>query len=104
MKPMLIVLSIVALTASAICFPWIFAARASSNLVLQAVNMKSCVNRYNYLLNGAKAALIKGDRVTSVQLLEQAENLIAGCPALQDGSSRPITLLALNTGDSLRVN
>jgi hypothetical protein len=104
MKPTLILLALVSLASSAICLPRIATKRGSSNVVIQPATIRSCVDRYNDLLEGAKAALIKGDRVASVELLQQAENVIPGCPALQDGTMSQTALLALNTRFTRAVN
>jgi hypothetical protein len=95
MKSTLITLAFVSLAAFAIAFPRIVPARASSNRGIEPVRTGSCVDRYNSLLKSAKAALTAGDRAGAVDQLEQAESVIPGCPALQDGSARQGALLSL---------
>jgi hypothetical protein len=92
MKPILIILAFISLAGLAIAFPRIVPARASSNPGAEPISTKSCVERYNSLLKNAKTALTAGDRAATVDLLEQAKQMLPACPALQDGPS-PHTLL-----------
>jgi hypothetical protein len=73
------------------CLP---ADRASTSVVKSGtapVSTESCVDRYNSLLKNAKTALTAGNRAATVDLLEQAKQMLPACPALQDGPS-PHTL------------
>lgn len=94
MKAMLIAFAFGSLAAVAIWLSGIFAARPCSHLLIPPASFGTCVDRYDYLLAGAKAALIRGDRASTVQLLEQAEKIIPACPALQDGVPAETALLA----------
>jgi hypothetical protein len=47
------------------------------------------------LLIGAKRALAAGDRDTTIDLLQQAKNLIPACPALQNGQLSVATTVSL---------
>jgi hypothetical protein len=93
MKPILILLAFISLAGVAIAFLRIVPARASSNPGAARVSTESCVDRYNSLLKNAKTALTAGDRAATVDLLEQAKQMLPGCPALQDGASPPTVLL-----------
>jgi hypothetical protein len=95
MKSTSITLAFISLAAFVIAFPRIVPARASSNRGVEPVQAVTCIDRYNSLLKNAKTALIAGDRAGAVGLLEQAEGVIPGCPALQDGSARQAALLSL---------
>jgi hypothetical protein len=88
-------LAFVSLAAFAIALPRIVPARGSSNTGVEPVQAGTCIDRYNSLLKNAKTALIAGDRAGAVNLLEQAESVIPGCPALQDGSARQASPLSL---------
>jgi len=93
MKPTLIILAFISLAGLAIAFPRIVPARASSNPGAKPVSTGSCVDRYNSLLKNAKTALTAGDRAATVDLLEQAKQMLPACPALQNGASPPTVLL-----------
>jgi hypothetical protein len=93
MKPTLIILAFISLAALAIAFPRIVPARASSNPGAEPVSTESCVDRYNSLLKNAKTALTAGDRAATVDLLEQAKQMLPACPALQDGAAPRTVLL-----------
>jgi hypothetical protein len=96
MKLTLVVLSFISLAGLAIFVARILPARASSNPRSEPVAAESCMDRYNYLVKSAKAALIAGDRAATVNLLSQAERIIPSCPALQDGASPQAAMLSLN--------
>ena len=85
MKPFLVVLALVSLGGLVLALAWTVPARASSNSGVEPVPAQTCVDRYNSLLKGAKGALAAGDRSRTVDLLQQAKNLIPACPALQNG-------------------
>lgn len=87
MKPVLFVLALLSLVSLASGLTHVIPARASSNSTVEPVNEGSCVDRYNSLLNSAKATLSAGDRATTVQLLERAKTLIPACRGLQDVDS-----------------
>jgi hypothetical protein len=95
MKATLVVLALVSVAGLAIFSPRILTARTASNPGIQPATVSSCVDRYNSLLKDAKGALVKGDRATTVDLLEQAERLIPDCPALRDAASPNAILLSL---------
>lgn len=99
MKPIFVFFAFVSLALIAVILPRILPARASSSgeLQIEPATAMSCVNRYNSLLKRGKEALIAGDRAGTVHLLLQAKRMLASCPALQDGSSRQATALALGT-------
>ena len=97
MKPFLIVLAFISLAAFAIILLRLVPARASSNSGIEPVRAGTCVDHYNSLLKTAKAALIAGDRATTLNLLEQAKHMIPACPGLRDGTSPETVLLSLNT-------
>ena len=87
MKPVLFALALLSLVGLASGLTHVVPARASSNSTVEPVSERSCVDRYNSLLNSAKAALSAGDRATTVHLLERAKTLIPACPGLQDVDS-----------------
>ena len=84
---------LVSLAGLAICFSGNLTPRESSKVVLPPAIVGSCVDRYDYLLIEAKAALMKDDRGASVELLKEAQNIIPRCPALQDGVPQQTALL-----------
>ena len=95
MKATLVVLALASVAGLAIFSPRLLTGRAASSPGIQPATAASCVDNYNSLLKGAKAALVKGDRATSVDLLDQAERIIPGCPALQNGASPKAILLSV---------
>jgi len=103
MKLALVLLALISLFALAIRFPRILPAGASSNPKPEPVAATSCIDRYNSLLESAKAALIAGDRATTAGLLEKAQRIIPFCPTLQDTGSSQASLLAENACDGARV-
>jgi|ERR1700730_11724019 hypothetical protein len=102
MKP-LVLLALISLLALAISVPRILPAGASSNPKPEPVTATSCVDRYNSLLESAKAALTAGDRATTTGLLEEAKRIIPFCPGLQDIGSPQTPLLAENACDGARI-
>jgi hypothetical protein len=95
MKPILVVLAFISLSGLALALPRTVPARASSNSGVEPVQTQTCVDRYNSLLKGAKGALAAGDRSRTVDLLQQAKNLIHACPALQSGQVPVATTVSL---------
>ena len=91
MKPLLAAVAIVSLAGFFLFSPRILTARATSNPGMRPVTTTSCVDRYNSLLKQAKSALAAGDRSTTIDLLQQAKELIPACPALKD---RPAPFVA----------
>ena len=100
MRSTLVVLALILLAGLAILSRRILTARAASGSGTQPVAATSCVDRYNGLLKNAKEALIAGDRSTTVGLLQEAQRVIAVCPALRDLGSPQISLFAENVRDS----
>ena len=103
MKLALVLLALISLLALAISVPRILPMGASSNPNPQPVAAASCVDRYNSLLESAKAALIAGDRATTAGLFEEAKRIIPFCPALQDIGSPQAPLFAENACNGARV-
>jgi hypothetical protein len=103
MKPILFAVAFVSLAALVFCFARAMPARASSNPRIELAAAGSCTDHYNSLLRAAKAALIAGDRATTVKLLEKAERIIPSCPALKDGASPQAALLSLNECDGTHI-
>lgn len=99
MKPTLIALALGSLAVVAIWFYAVITPAVSSNVVVPSAIAGSCVDRYDYLLTRAKAALIRGDRIASAEMLAQAEKIIPGCPALQNGDPQQTALLDLSNRD-----
>jgi len=95
MKPILAVLTVILLAGLALALPRTVPARASFNPVAEPASAGCCVDRYNSLLIGAKRALAAGDRNTTIDLLQQAKNLIPACPALQSGQLSVATTVSL---------
>ncbi len=95
MKPILVVLAFTSLAGLALALPRTVPARASSNSRVDPVQAQNCVDRYNSLVKAAKGALAAGDRSRTVDLLEQAKNLIPACPALQSGQLSVATTVSL---------
>jgi hypothetical protein len=95
MKPIFVVLAFISLAGLALALPRTVPARVSSNSAVEPVRAQSCVERYNSLLKGAKGALAAGDRSRTVDLLQQAKNLIPACPALQSGQLSVATTVSL---------
>lgn len=95
MKPILVILAVISAAGFAIIFVRLAPARAASNSAIERVRAVTCVERYNSLLKNAKAALITGDRASTLNLLEQAKHLMPTCPALRDGTSQENVLLSL---------
>lgn len=93
MKLALVLVALISLVALGMSSLRILPARAPSNLGAAPVAAGSCVDHYNSLLNDAKSALARGDRSTTVDLLQQAKNLILACPALQEVQSNTIVSL-----------
>jgi hypothetical protein len=93
MKPLLVILAFISLAGLAVAFPRIVPARASSNPGAEPVSTEPCVARYNSLLKNAKTALTAGDRAATVDLLEQAKQMLPACPALRDGPSLQTVVL-----------
>src|SRR6266851_2830171 len=102
MKPTLIILAFVSLAALAMSFTRNVPARASTNPGAEPVSDGSCVGHYNSLLKNAKTALTAGDRAATVDLLEQAKQMLPTCPALQEGTTPETVLLSLSTRDGVR--
>jgi hypothetical protein len=98
-----LVLAFISLAGFAIVFARLVPARASSNSGVEPVQAGSCVDRYNSLLKNAKSSLIRGDRVTTLDLLERAKLMMPACPALQDGPSPDTVMLSLGTCDGAGV-
>jgi hypothetical protein len=103
MKSILIVLAFISLAGFAIVFVRLVPARASSNPGIEPVRAGSCVDRYNSLLKNAKSSLIRGDRITTLNLLERAEHMMPACPALQNSPSPETVMLSLSTSDGAGV-
>ena len=95
MKTVLIVLAFVSLLGSALTLERTVPARASSNSAVDPVGAENCADRYNSLLKSAKGALAAGDRNTTIDLLQQAKDLIPKCRALQYGQLPIATTVAL---------
>lgn len=89
------ILPIVALTSFAI-LTFIAPLASPAQAAAKTVAGTSCVDRYNSLLKGAKAALIAGDRGRAVNLLEEAKRVLPVCPALREGSSPHQTMVSMN--------
>jgi hypothetical protein len=85
MKSLLALVAIASLAGLVLFSPRILTARAASNPGTRPVTATSCVDRYKSLLEQARSALAAGDRGTTVDLLQQAKELIPACPALKDG-------------------
>ena len=92
MKSALMALALVSVTAVGVWSSGIFTPRYLKQIAKPPIDVSSCEDHYDSLLAGAKAALIRGDRKTSAELLDRAANIIPGCPALQDG---PLPLMAV---------
>jgi hypothetical protein len=106
MKPSLIVLALISFAGLAIILMRLVptpAASRSSSFGVESVRTGTCVDRYNSILKNAKSALIAGDRVATLNLLEQAKHMIPACPALQDVASPETVLLSLNPCDGAAV-
>jgi hypothetical protein len=103
MKSTLLVLALISLVGFAIVFVRLVPARASSNSWVEPVQAGSCVDRYNSLLKNAKSALIAGDRATTLNLLEQAKDVMPTCPALQNNPSPDTVMLSLSNCDGAGV-
>jgi hypothetical protein len=97
------VLAFISLAGFAIVIIGLVPARASSNSGIESVRAGSCVDRYNSLLKNAKSSLIRGDRITTLNLLERAKHMMPACPALQDGPSPDAVMLSLGTCDGAGV-
>lgn len=95
MKLILVVLAFISLAGLALALPRTVPARVSSNSAVEPVRAQTCVDNYNSLLKSAKAALAVGDRNVTVDLLQQAKNLIPACPALQSGQLSVATTVSL---------
>ena len=55
------------------------------------------------MLKNAKTALTAGDRAATVDLLEQAKQMLPTCPALQEGTTPETVLLSLDTRGGMRA-
>ena len=95
MKPILLVLALISLGGLVLALARTVPARASSNSGVEPVQTQTRVDRYNSLLKGAKGALAAGARSSTVDLLQQAKNLIPACPALQSGQLSVATTVSL---------
>jgi hypothetical protein len=95
MKPILVVLTVISLAGLGLALARTVPARASSISGVEPVQAETCVDRYNSLLKGAKGALAAGDRSRTVDLLQQAKELIPACPALQSGQLSVATTVSL---------
>jgi len=98
-----LVLAFISLAGFAIVFVRLLPARASSNSGIESVRAGSCVDRYNSLLKNAKSSLIRGDRITTLNLLERAKHMMPACPALRNGPSPDTVMLSLGTCDGAGV-
>jgi hypothetical protein len=98
-----LVLVFISLAVFAIVFVRLLPARASSNSGIESVRAGSCVDRYNSLLKNAKSSLIRGDRITTLNLLERAKHMMPACPALQNGPSPDTVMLSFGTCDGVGV-
>jgi hypothetical protein len=96
MKLARIPLALISLIALAMSFTRISPTRVSSKPKAAQIGASSCVDRYNSLLKSAKAALIAGDRVGTVDFLNDAKRLFPVCPALGDMGSAQAPLLTMN--------
>jgi len=94
-KTVLIVLAFVSLAGLTLTLARTVPARASSHSRVEPVQTQTCVDRYNSLLKSAKKALAAGDRNTTVDLLQQAKDLIPTCRALQYGKLPVATTVSL---------
>lgn len=85
MKPSLTVLAFVSLIGLAAFILRLVPTRSHAGF--EPVRAASCEDHYNFLLKSAKTALLTGDRVTTVHLLEQAERM---GPTLQGASPQAV--------------
>jgi hypothetical protein len=92
MKPIAGVATLTLLALLAVVVARQMPATASVNPGVPTQSARSCVDRYNSLLEGAKADLAAGDRAATVDLLQRAKGMISSCPGLQDETSQTTVL------------
>jgi len=90
-------LVLLGLTAGAIAaLPRLYAQGSDANVSPAMDDSGNCIDHYNALVKGAKAALIKGDRAGAIHSLVAARTELRHCQQLEEREAAGETALAFN--------